>query len=102
MLPEIARRCESCGAAIRVHAIFCPQCGVPLRREDEKSKSSEIDASESKMKEPDDELKTMRIMPPTATEQLVQTNVVEPATEVVHDAAPQTEISQQKIEEAEP
>ncbi len=31
--PEIARRCPSCGASIRVHASFCPQCGKPLRNE---------------------------------------------------------------------
>lgn len=27
--PEIARRCRSCGAAIRVRGLFCPQCGKP-------------------------------------------------------------------------
>lgn len=27
MLPEISRRCVSCGAAVRVGARFCPQCG---------------------------------------------------------------------------
>ena len=25
--PEIARRCVSCGASVRQHAMFCPQCG---------------------------------------------------------------------------
>jgi len=25
--PEIARRCSECGASVRVHAMFCPQCG---------------------------------------------------------------------------
>ena len=28
--PEIARRCVSCGASVRKHAIFCPECGNPL------------------------------------------------------------------------
>jgi hypothetical protein len=28
--PEIARRCPSCGASIRVQAFFCPQCGKEL------------------------------------------------------------------------
>ncbi len=28
--PEIARRCPSCGASIRVQAFFCPQCGEEL------------------------------------------------------------------------
>ena len=27
--PEIARRCRSCGASIRVRGFFCPQCGRP-------------------------------------------------------------------------
>lgn len=27
--PEIARRCRSCGASIRVRGFFCPQCGMP-------------------------------------------------------------------------
>ena len=25
--PEIARRCTTCGASVRQHAMFCPQCG---------------------------------------------------------------------------
>ena len=25
--PEIARRCTTCGASVRQHAVFCPQCG---------------------------------------------------------------------------
>ena len=25
--PEIARRCSACGASVRQHAMFCPQCG---------------------------------------------------------------------------
>ncbi len=28
MEPEIARRCKSCGAAIRARSAYCPQCGV--------------------------------------------------------------------------
>ncbi|HEU0252705.1 MAG TPA: zinc-ribbon domain-containing protein [Pyrinomonadaceae bacterium] len=30
--PEIARRCVSCGASARQHAMFCPQCGNPLQQ----------------------------------------------------------------------
>jgi hypothetical protein len=30
MQPEIYRRCQECGAAIRAHGKFCPQCGKPL------------------------------------------------------------------------
>ncbi|MDX6692535.1 MAG: hypothetical protein QOF02_138 [Blastocatellia bacterium] len=33
MEPEIARRCKSCGAAIRARSTFCPQCGVALAEE---------------------------------------------------------------------
>ena len=28
---EIARRCTFCGVSVRQHAIFCPQCGNPIR-----------------------------------------------------------------------
>jgi len=28
--PEIARRCTACGASVRAHAMFCPQCGNPV------------------------------------------------------------------------
>ena len=28
--PEIARRCSTCGASMRQHAMFCPQCGNPI------------------------------------------------------------------------
>ena len=28
--PEIARRCTTCGASVRQHAMFCPQCGDPI------------------------------------------------------------------------
>ena len=27
---EIARRCIACGASVREHAVFCPQCGDPI------------------------------------------------------------------------
>lgn len=30
MTPEILHRCDSCGAAIREAAMFCPECGQPL------------------------------------------------------------------------
>ncbi|HYK21818.1 MAG TPA: zinc-ribbon domain-containing protein [Pyrinomonadaceae bacterium] len=25
--PEIAHRCSACGASVRQHSMFCPQCG---------------------------------------------------------------------------
>ena len=32
--PEIARRCSHCGVSIRERAVFCPQCGEPVKRRD--------------------------------------------------------------------
>ncbi|MDT7780598.1 MAG: hypothetical protein QOC99_3110 [Acidobacteriota bacterium] len=32
-LPEISRRCRSCGGAVRAGARFCPQCGVLMEAE---------------------------------------------------------------------
>src|SRR5689334_13192523 len=32
--PEIARRCSSCGVALRQHAMFCPQCGQHVGESD--------------------------------------------------------------------
>ena len=29
--PEIDRRCTQCGASVRPHAMFCPQCGNPVK-----------------------------------------------------------------------
>jgi hypothetical protein len=34
MLPEISRRCLSCGAAVRAGSRFCQQCGKTLEAED--------------------------------------------------------------------
>ena len=28
--PEIARRCTACGLSVRQSAMFCPQCGSPI------------------------------------------------------------------------
>jgi hypothetical protein len=30
--PEIARRCTACGVSVRQQAMFCPQCGNPIRQ----------------------------------------------------------------------
>jgi uncharacterized Zn finger protein (UPF0148 family) len=46
MKPEISHRCPSCGAAVRdADALFCPDCGKPLRQEAEATASS--DSTES-------------------------------------------------------
>ncbi len=43
MEPEISHRCPSCGASVRSHAQFCPQCGKVLKS----SSSDALPASES-------------------------------------------------------
>jgi hypothetical protein len=39
--PEIARRCRSCGASIRVRGLFCPQCGKQTSEPSPNSSSHE-------------------------------------------------------------
>jgi len=34
--PEIDRRCAECGASVRSGAVFCPQCGVEVDKDEEK------------------------------------------------------------------
>jgi hypothetical protein len=31
--PEIDRRCSICGASVRPQALFCPQCGQPIAKQ---------------------------------------------------------------------
>ena len=31
---EIARRCTFCGVSVRQHAMFCPQCGNPIKSQE--------------------------------------------------------------------
>lgn len=66
MLPEIAHRCESCGAAIRVHAVYCPQCGVPLKGEEQASESERVETPDLKTQALGDELKTVNAASETA------------------------------------
>ncbi|HEV7796622.1 MAG TPA: zinc-ribbon domain-containing protein [Pyrinomonadaceae bacterium] len=68
--PEIARRCPSCGAAIREAAFFCPQCGAGL---EPKGKS------------------TQDLAPPAVTEPLPQTSgaMSVPQATVAKDSAKQ-------------
>ncbi|MDQ5839193.1 MAG: zinc ribbon domain-containing protein, partial [Acidobacteriota bacterium] len=40
-LPEISRRCLSCGAAVRAGARFCPHCGQPANAEDARAGGAE-------------------------------------------------------------
>ncbi|HKR21813.1 MAG TPA: zinc ribbon domain-containing protein [Pyrinomonadaceae bacterium] len=32
--PEIARRCTACGVSVRPNAMFCPQCGNPIAKQE--------------------------------------------------------------------
>jgi hypothetical protein len=41
-LPEISRRCLSCGAAVRAGSRFCPQCGKPLEADAPTSKEASL------------------------------------------------------------
>ena len=41
MEPEISRRCPTCGAAVRVRATFCPNCGRPMGNGLEKPSAEE-------------------------------------------------------------
>ena len=45
MLPEISRRCLSCGAAVRAGSRFCPQCGNELEAEARPATELEAEAA---------------------------------------------------------
>jgi hypothetical protein len=45
--PEISHRCTSCGASVRGHALFCPECGHPLARKTAKESQEGGSVSES-------------------------------------------------------
>jgi len=45
--PEIARRCHACGASIRDHALFCPECGKELKTTSELVRAASDDAKPS-------------------------------------------------------
>jgi hypothetical protein len=50
-LPEISRRCLSCGAAARAGARFCPQCGKSIVEDAPPTRNSEAPAQWSKPSE---------------------------------------------------
>jgi zinc-ribbon domain len=52
MEPEISHRCTSCGASVRGHALFCPECGHPLTRKTANGghEGSAVSESESDVK----------------------------------------------------
>src|SRR2546429_615531 len=41
MLPEISRRCASCGAAVRAGGRFCPQCGRAVAGAEAQSRAAQ-------------------------------------------------------------
>jgi len=51
MEPEISHRCTSCGASVRGHALFCPQCGHPFAPKGAKAKEDGSGPTASAAKE---------------------------------------------------
>ncbi len=76
MEPEIARRCKTCGAAVRNHAGFCPQCGASLNPE-ESNPAATIGASESQLNQ------TVEAMEPHAPASAVTVGDAAPLSETV-------------------
>src|SRR5438874_662304 len=54
MLPEISRRCTSCGGAVRAGARFCPQCGKVMAGAETQSNAAESRAAQSSVEGPSD------------------------------------------------
>src|SRR5947209_9513984 len=56
MLPEISRRCMSCGAAVRAGARFCPQCGKVMAGAESRpsAATTESRAAQSSVEGPSD------------------------------------------------
>ncbi len=45
--PEIARRCSACGVSVRQSAVFCPQCGNPIVKQQTTTEVSHTAATQS-------------------------------------------------------
>src|SRR4051812_34667497 len=45
--PEIARRCSSCGISVRQSAVFCPQCGNPIAKQQTTTEVSHTAATQA-------------------------------------------------------
>jgi predicted RNA-binding Zn-ribbon protein involved in translation (DUF1610 family) len=89
--PEIARRCSSCGASIRVRAFFCPQCGKALNGQKEHSKTTSPDAKTEML--PGNNVSLTETHPDTPTEDKAQqtSSVGEAADATVLEQAPPIE-----------
>lgn len=89
MLPEISRRCLSCGASVRVRALFCPQCGQRLEAESiAPPPPSSLSSSTSKPTENFDALRT-RINIGSATQSSVEDEGL-PVTAELNERAQRT------------
>lgn len=67
MEPEIARRCKSCGAAIRPRSAFCPQCGISVAVDGAKPAPANASpaATESPQSKPADSAQLAETIAPT-------------------------------------
>lgn len=83
MLPEISRRCVSCGAAVRASARFCPQCGKGVTDGDAGRADVSPGASASATREPE----SPRATAPTTKDLHVAAESESPQGARVADAA---------------
>ena len=79
---EIARRCTFCGVSVRQHAMFCPQCGNPIKSQQSAPTSISlsdtiIDAAPAETSKPD----VAATQPLSAVAPLNPTPVVPKATD---------------------
>jgi len=86
-LPEISRRCVSCGAAVRSNARFCPQCGKSVP-EGTVSESSADALASATLEEP-----------APATRDVEAPQASTPSTRDVYVAAPESEPSPSRVAE---
>jgi predicted nucleic acid-binding Zn-ribbon protein len=89
--PEIARRCSVCGASIRDAALFCPQCGEHLVRQnpEDKPTTSVVTTPLVELLPDHDEAKDNEV--PAESEPQKLDTVAEPATppkQIPADRAP--------------
>lgn len=92
MIPEIARRCKTCGAAVRNHAGFCPQCGASLNPE-ESNLAATVGASESQLNQTEEAIVVEEPHAPSALAVTIGDAAAAPVNDVtpVSDVAPVSE-----------
>ena len=84
-LPEISRRCLTCGAAVRAGSRFCQQCGKPLKAEDAPPTAEEVKAEPPRVEPAPQEMAAPPTKEFTAFEQLKA-----PRAEPVATGAPES------------